>query len=151
MVWLQAFIQALFSTAVFPQRFSFFTVCLVQWFCGVAPQYAPKGKIFKFRSADHCKIYFSWIFLVILEWGVLNKTWLQRCIKFPFMCVCKYLNQRPRRTGEKNGKSFKVFSKTKKKKQHLESLSFITQFKIEFLLTFTGCRKMLGKMPGLTN
>ena len=67
------------------------------------------------------------------------------------MCVCKYLNQRPRRTGEKNGKSFKVFSKTKKKKQHVKRLSFITQFKIEFLLLFTGCRKMLGKMPGLTN
>ena len=26
-------------------------------------------------------------------------------------------------------------------------LSFITQFKIEFLLPFTGCRKVLGKMP----
>ena len=28
-------------------------------------------------------------------------------------------------------------------------LSFITQFKIEFLLSFTGCRKVLGKMPGM--
>ena len=26
-------------------------------------------------------------------------------------------------------------------------LSFFTQFKIEFLLPFTGCRKVLGKMP----
>ena len=26
-------------------------------------------------------------------------------------------------------------------------LSFIAQFKIEFLLLFTGCRKVLGKMP----
>ena len=34
---LQAFIQALLSTAVFPQRFSFFTVCLVQWLHLVAP------------------------------------------------------------------------------------------------------------------
>ena len=32
------------------------------------------------------------------------------------MCVCKYLNQRIRRIGENNGKSFKVVSKTKKKK-----------------------------------
>ena len=32
------------------------------------------------------------------------------------MCVCKYLNQRVRRTGEHNGKSFKGVSKTKKKK-----------------------------------
>ena len=29
----------------------------------------------------------------------------------------------------------------------MKRLSFITQFKIEFLLTFTGCRKVLGKMP----
>ena len=28
-------------------------------------------------------------------------------------------------------------------------LSFITQFKIEFLIPFTGCRKVLGKMPVL--
>ena len=33
----QAFIQALLSTAAFPQRFGFFTVCLVQWLRGVAP------------------------------------------------------------------------------------------------------------------
>ena len=38
-------------------------------------------------------------------------------------------------------------SKTKKEKKHLERLSFIIQFKIEFLLPFTGCRKVLGKMP----
>ena len=29
----------------------------------------------------------------------------------------------------------------------MKGLSFITQFKIEFLLPFTGCRKVLGKMP----
>ena len=29
----------------------------------------------------------------------------------------------------------------------MKRLSFITQFKIEFLLPSTGCRKMLGKMP----
>ena len=28
----------------------------------------------------------------------------------------------------------------------MKRLSFITQFKIEFLLPFTGCRKVLGKM-----
>ena len=32
----QAFIQPLLSTAVFPQRFGFFTVCLVQWLRKVA-------------------------------------------------------------------------------------------------------------------
>ena len=47
---------------------------------------------------------------------------------------------------EKDGKSFKGVSKTKKKK-HKKRLSFITQLKIEFLLPITGCRKMLGKIP----
>ena len=35
----------------------------------------------------------------------------------------------------------------KKEKKHLKKLSFKTQFKTELLLTFTGCRKMLVKMP----
>ena len=34
---IQAFIQALSSTAVFPQRFSFFSLCLFQWLDGVEP------------------------------------------------------------------------------------------------------------------
>ena len=59
------------------------------------------------------------------------------------MAVCKYLN----RIGEQNGKHFKGVSKTKKRKKHIRRLSFITQFKIEFLLLFTSCRKVLGKMP----
>ena len=29
----------------------------------------------------------------------------------------------------------------------MKRLSFITQFKIGFLLPFTGCRKVFGKMP----
>ena len=41
------------------------------------------------------------------------------------MRVCKYLNQRVRRIGEYNGKSFKGVSKTKKKKKHM-------RFEIEF-------------------
>ena len=42
----------------------------------------------------------------------------------------------------------RVFPKQKRKK-HMKILSFITQFKIEFLLPFTSCRKVLGKMPVL--
>ena len=42
----------------------------------------------------------------------------------------------------------RVFQKQKKKrKKNTKRLSFITQFKIEFLLPLTGCRKVLGKMP----
>ena len=39
-----------------------------------------------------------------------------------------------------------VFKK-KKKKKHTKRLSFITQFKIEFLIALFDCRKVLGKMP----
>ena len=31
----------------------------------------------------------------------------------------------------------------------MKRLSFITQFKIQFLLLFTSCRKVLGKLPNL--
>ena len=44
------------------------------------------------------------------------------------------------------GNFSKVFQKQKKRKKH-DEIGFITQFKIEFLLPFTGCRKMLGEMP----
>ena len=40
----QAFIQAFLSIAIFPHRFSFFTVCLVQWLLGMAPWWTMKGK-----------------------------------------------------------------------------------------------------------
>ena len=42
----------------------------------------------------------------------------------------------------------RVFQKQKIKKKHMKRLSFITLFKIEFLLPFTSCREVLGKMPG---
>ena len=61
------------------------------------------------------------------------------------MHFCKYLNLRVRRIGEHNGKFFNNFSKEKKK--NMKRLNFITQFKIEFLLSFLGCRKVLGKIP----
>ena len=41
-----------------------------------------------------------------------------------------------------------VFQRQKRKKKRMERLSFITQFKIEFLPPFTDCRKVLGKMTG---
>ena len=65
------------------------------------------------------------------------------------MHFCKYLNLRVRRIGKNNGKFFNNFSKKKKKKKkkNMKRLNFITQFKIEFLLSFSGCRKVLGKIP----
>ena len=51
------------------------------------------------------------------------------------------------------GNFWRVFSKIEKKKrkakqQNTKRLSFMTQFKTEILQPFTGCRKVLGKMPG---
>ena len=37
----QAFIQALLSKAIFPQRFSFFTICIVHYSQEVLPCYVP--------------------------------------------------------------------------------------------------------------
>ena len=42
----------------------------------------------------------------------------------------------------------KLFQKEKNQKKH-EEIGFITKFKIEFLPPFTGCRKVLGKLPAL--
>ena len=39
-----------FVTALFYQRFCFFTVFLAQWLCGVSPWWALKGKILNFSS-----------------------------------------------------------------------------------------------------
>ena len=61
------------------------------------------------------------------------------------MHVRKYLNQRVRRIGESKGKSSKGFSK----KKHMKRLTFITQFNVDFLLSFTGCKKVLGKMSDI--
>ena len=68
---VHAFTEALLPTVVFPKRFSFFTVCLVQWLRGVTSLKTPKGKCFNFRSADHWKMHFFWNFRV--SWGGLKK------------------------------------------------------------------------------
>ena len=63
-----------------------------------------------------------------------------------FMLVCKCLNQRVRRIGEQNGNAYNGVSKKKnKKKKNMKRSSSITQFKIQFLLLFTSCRKCLEK------
>ena len=48
----QDFIQALLTIAISPQRFCFFTVCLVNYLHEVLPWWAPKWKFLKFRSPD---------------------------------------------------------------------------------------------------
>ena len=122
----QAFIQALLSTSAFPQKFSFFTVSLVLW---RGPMVDTERKYLKFRSANRWKIFcFFFIFVGILEfYGEFWRKVYRRDTYNFLLCVrvCKYLNQRAKRIGEKNGKSFKSVSKTKKKQFYMTRLSFI--------------------------
>ena len=53
------------------------------------------------------------------------------------------MKERVKRIGEENRKPFKGL-----KKKNMKRLSFIAQFKIEFLLPFTRYRKVHGKMTG---
>ena len=73
-----------------------------------------KGKFVKSRSADCYKMPLSWVFLAILEFH--GEFWIKvdEDTQLSFMDICKYRNQRVR--GEKNGRSFKSVSKTKKRK-----------------------------------
>ena len=86
MYTLQAFIQALLSTAVLPQRFRFFTVCLVYWL-------HDRHQRNKFRNLG-LQIAGKCIFLGILRvlQGVLKRSLLERFIELFFMSVYKYLN-----------------------------------------------------------
>ena len=43
----------------------------------------------------------------------------------------------------------RVFQK-QKRNRNMKRLSFITQFKVQFLVPFTGYKKVLGKMPDST-
>ena len=60
------------------------------------------------------------------------------------MRVYRYLSQSKKNTLIE-WKIFQGFFK----KILMKRLSFIIQFKIEFLLLFTGCRKVLGQIPEL--
>ena len=77
----------------------------------MAPWWAPNGKFLKFRLPDGLEMYFSWIFLGIIEfYGEFRKNSTRSTQNFP-MRVCKHLNQRVRRTGKYSGKYFKGFSR----------------------------------------
>ena len=82
----QAFMQAPLSTAVFPQRFSFFTVYLVQWLRGLPPWWRPKRSLFEFKSVDRCKMHFSWIFFFNLRVSLraVKKSLLERHLRKSF-------------------------------------------------------------------
>ena len=90
----QAFIQALLSTAVSPQRFSFFTVCLVHCLHEVSPRWTAKENILKLRSPDCRKMHFRHSFcLQKRSLYIVDKhyffTWIS-VEKPPFCYVCLY-------------------------------------------------------------
>ena len=114
---VQTFIQALLCTAIFHQRFSFFTGFVIKCLHEVLPWWAPKGKSLKFRPPDCSKIHFWYSF------------WLQ---KHSLHIVCQQQEQ--------------FFLELESLMGSFMRSSFITQFKIDFLLLFTGCRKVLGKV-----
>ena len=79
-----------------------------------------RKKFWKFRSVDCWKLHFRHSF------------WLQ---KHSLYIICLQQQQ--------FSLKFQSFMGS------FMRMSFITQFKIEFLLPFTGCRKVLGKMPDM--
>ena len=60
--WITRFLSKQFCLQPFSQRFCFFTVCVVHFLREMASWWASKGKLLKFKSPDHLKMYFSWIF-----------------------------------------------------------------------------------------
>ena len=72
----QAFIQTLLSTAVFPQWFSFFTVCLVQYLREVPPMVGIKVKHFEIQVSSSLEMHFQHsfrprkhsLYIVCLKW-----------------------------------------------------------------------------------
>ena len=80
-------------------------------------------------------------------WLLLSSLSLWGCLKVRSPYCCKvhfwhsfWLQYSERWIVEWNGKSFKSF-------EHMKRFSFVTEFKIEFLLPFASCRKVLRKMP----
>ena len=141
------FYPSTFVYSHFPSRIQFL-YCLLssvaQWGGPMVDNQQEIFEIYMCRSLENAFfLNFSWSFRIL--WGILKKSWQKGYIQLSFMCVCKYLNQRVRIVGEIENLS-RVFQKQKRKKKHMKGLSLRTQFKIEFLLLFTGCRKVLGKM-----
>ena len=126
--------QELLSTAVFSPKNQCLLSSVARWRC---PMVDTEGKMFEIQV---CRLLENALFL-----GFSGKFIVCTYVQVFLMRVCKYINQTVRRIAEQNGKSFKGVSKTKKKKKHMKRLSFITQFKIEFLLPFTGWQKSAWK------
>ena len=100
------------STAVFPQRFSFFTACLVL------------SLYLGFQLAEKCTSD------TISDYRSIALHRLSGVVAISL--------------GTKS--FFRSFEEKLTRRVKLKRLSFIAQFKINVLLPFTGCRKVLRKM-----
>ena len=81
--------------------------------------------------------------------GSFDKKFIRKIHK-TFLYVCLQVSKpKSKKSRQIEWKIFHGCFKNKKEKKHMKRLSFITQFKVQFLLLFTGCRKVLGKMPSL--
>ena len=127
----QTIIQALLSTADLPLRFLYCLLNSVALWGG--PMVGTEGKSFEIKACRSLEnaflLKFSWNFKV--SWGILKKSWLGRYIPFCMFVICNQKNKNNRR---KVWKIYRVFQKQQKK--NMKRLSFITQFKTEFLLPF---------------
>ena len=92
-------------------------------------------------------MHFSWIFLGILKF--YGEFWRNVSWKDTYNLPLSMFVSKPK--SKKNRwiewKTFQGYLKNKKEKKHMKRLSFITHFKIEFLVPFTSCRKVPGKKP----
>ena len=70
-IWYAGFYPALLSTAVFLQRFKFFTVCLVNYLCEVPPWWAPRESFLKFKTGLLENLFLT-LFLTAEAWLVIH-------------------------------------------------------------------------------
>ena len=86
------------------------------------------------------KFRVSW---VIFEENVTRK--IDR--SFPYACL--YISKSKSKSNR--WIKWKIFQSCFKNKRHMKRMGFITQLKIEFLLLFASCKKLVGKMLALVD
>ena len=71
--------------------------------------------------------------------GSFEEKFTRKIINFP-LCVFKPKSKKNRQINRMENLSRNFF------KKNTHEIEFLTQFRIEFLQQFTGCREVLGKM-----
>ena len=89
---------------------------------------------------------FYWKFRV--SWGSFEES-LTRKIDRSFSYTC--LNISKSKSKSNRWIKWKIFQSCFKNKEQMKRMGFITQLKIEFLLPFASCKKLVGKMLALVD